>query len=140
MVWWLWMIVALVLGIVELMSTTFVLMWIAIAGVVTAVLSVFEPIMWIQVSAFAVVSAVLLAVTRPVVQRWKGKQTVPSPSERMVGKTGIVITVPADEQLGTVRVAGELWSATSDEELQVGSHVTVTKADSSVLVVRTAGK
>lgn len=135
MPWWVWLIIALVLGITEVLSTTFVLMWIAIGGVITAVMALFVPDLWLQTGIFAVASAALLVITRPSVRKWRGVQTIPTPADRMVGKIGLVVTAPQQEQLGTIRIQGELWSVSSNETLTRGMEVVVVKADSSVLVV-----
>ena len=67
----LWIGLAIVLGIIELMSTTFVIMWIAIAGVITGIIGFFIPNFLIQVIVFTLISIVLLLITRPLVKKFK---------------------------------------------------------------------
>ena len=53
--------------------------------------------------------------------------------EQLVGKIGEVRT-PFDP-VGSVYVAGELWSATADESIPVGAHVRVAGREGLTLVV-----
>lgn len=88
MPWWIWLIVAGVLGIIEVSTVTFVLLWIAIGAVVTAVFSPLISSAWGQLLLFAVVSLILYWATRPLVKKWKNKRKYVNPVESLVGKTG----------------------------------------------------
>lgn len=133
--WWLWLIVAVVLGIIEIATFTFVLLWIAIGGLITAVLAPMIPNVWVQLLLFAVVSLVLYWATRPLARKWKQQRTYLNPVESLVGKKAHVVTAANPGSLATVRVGGEVWSATSDEPLAAGAAVLILEANSTVLHV-----
>lgn len=133
--WWFWLIIAFVIGFVEVTTFTFVLLWIAIAAFLTAVLTVFVDNLWIQSLVFAIVSVVLLAVTRPVVRKWKQKRTYPDRLDTMIGHRGVVVTEALPGAFATVRVKGDLWSARSAHPLQEGQEILVVSASATILTV-----
>ena len=106
LVWWTWLIAAFVIGTVEVMTFTFVLLWIAIGAFLTALLTPFIPSVWVQMLIFATVSVVLLVVTRPLVRKWKQRRSLPSRMESMVGQRGVVVTEAKPGAFATVRVQG----------------------------------
>lgn len=135
MTWWLWLIVAGVLGIIEVATFTFVLLWIAIAGGITAVLSPIIPSVWGQLLLFAVVSLVLYWLTRPLARKWKQQRTYMNPVESLVGKQARVEKPARSGEMTTVRVGSEVWSATSSEDLLEGQTVVIVQSGSTVLQV-----
>lgn len=142
MPWWVWLVISVVLGIVELLSFTFVLLWLALAGLITAVLTAFTQNLMVQATVFVVMSAVLLAVTRPLARRWKKTKALPSRIDVLIGQTATVLTAPADTRYATVRVNGETWSAQSASEapLVVSQHVIIVGASATVLRVVPEGE
>lgn len=137
MAWWVWLIIALVLGIIELSSVTFVLLWVAVAALVTTVLTPVIHNVWSQLFVFAFSSIVLFMATRPLARKWRSSgKKYPDRLEAMESKTGIVVTGGGPDSLATVRIQGELWSAESEEELHEGDHVIVKSAHAAVLKVQ----
>jgi membrane protein implicated in regulation of membrane protease activity len=135
MAWWIWLIVALVLGIIEVSTFTFVLLWIAVAALITAILAPIVTNRWIEVVLFVVVSTVLLFLTRPLVRKWKQTTTYTSPFEKLPGKQGVVVTDSQPGAFATVRVEGDLWSAKSVHPLTAGQAVVVISSTATVLTV-----
>ncbi len=135
--WWIWLIVAFGIGIIELATVTFVLLWMAIAALVTAVLSLAITGVWAQFFIFAIISVGLYFATRPLAQRWRNKRRYPaSRMEGMVGERALVVKGAQPGRLATVRVNGELWSAQSTVSLEPGHWVVIVRAESSVLFVQ----
>lgn len=133
--WWVWLIIAIGLGIIEVSTITFVLLWIAIAGLITAILTPFISNVWIQLLIFAVISVVLYMVTRPLARKWRGQRKYTNQIEGMRRKQGVVVKGAKVGDLATVKVDGETWSAHCDVELFEGDQVVVTQAVSTVLSV-----
>nr|NNM91280.1 NfeD family protein [Bacilli bacterium] len=135
----LWIGLAIVLGIIELMSTTFVIMWIAIAGVITGIIGFFVPNFLIQVIVFTLISIVLLLITRPLVKKFKkrgGKFN--SHVDELVGEKGMIISRIAPAKTGMVRVGTDMWSARGqdpEDAMDVGEWVQVKEVHSSILIV-----
>jgi inner membrane protein len=135
MAWWIWLIVAFAIGIIEVTTLTFVLLWIAIGAFITALLTPFVASLWAQLLVFAVVSIVLLVATRPLVRKWKQKRTYPERTDSVIGQTGVVVSAGEPGAFAIVRVKGELWSARSEHPLESGQPVVVVAASSTVLTV-----
>ncbi|MCL6517831.1 NfeD family protein [Alicyclobacillus sp.] len=138
MAWWIWLVVAFAIGIVEVATFTFVLLWIAIGAFITAVLSPLIGSVWGQLLLFAIVSTVLLVATRPLVRRWRQRRTYPERRETMIHKRGVVVEEAQPGAFATVRVQGELWSARSDHPLRRGQAIVVRDATATVLTVEPA--
>jgi len=91
------------------------------------------------VLTWVVLVVAILLVALLILPRFRAKlgaQGVPSRTEALLGKTGIV-TETIDRNLGTgrVRIAGEDWAAQSESTLTIGSLVRVEGADGIVLRV-----
>jgi membrane protein implicated in regulation of membrane protease activity len=138
--WWIWVVIALVIGIVEVTTFTFVLLWIAIAGLITALLTPVVTNVWMQLLVFAIISTILFTVTRPLARRWKQNRTYERPNETIVGQIGYVVSEARLGTFATVRVQGDLWSAQASVGLQVGQQVIVESASSTVLTVAPTGE
>jgi len=135
MAWWIWLIIGLVLGIIELLNMTFVLLWIAVSAILTSLITWVGVPLWAQMGCFIIFSIALLVVTRPLARKWRLSKTYESHSQTMVDKTAIVIQDSVPGAFATVRVDGETWSARSTEPLKAGDKVRITDASTPVLVV-----
>lgn len=133
--WWIWLIIAFVIGIIEVSSVTFVLLWFAIAALVTAFFGLAIHNVWIQLLVFAVLGVALFLATRPLARKWKQKKSYPDRTETMVGLTGVVVTGEEPGAFATVRVQGDLWSARSNSRLVAGQKIIVRAASATVLTV-----
>jgi membrane protein implicated in regulation of membrane protease activity len=135
MPWWVWLIVAVVIGIIEVSTFTFVLLWIAIAALLTTFLTGIVPDIWLQLLIFAITSTILFIVTRPLARKWKGQKRYTNQIDSMTRQVGIVVKGAKVGELATIKVNGEAWSAHCSRELLEGQQVVVTEAASTVLKV-----
>jgi len=92
-----------------------------------------------RIATFAVVMIVSLVMLRSTLVGYLGGKGVPSRTEPLVGRQGIV-THPIDPVSGTgrVNVAGEDWAARSAAAIAVGTTIRVVGADGIVLEVTRA--
>lgn len=137
----LWLILALVAGIVEVLIPAFVFLFVAVAALLTAAVAWLAFSSTVQVVFFAAVSVLLLLLVRPVLASKRlAAKGVPSRTEALVGKLGHV-TEAIDPVRGTgrVNVAGEDWAARSPSPVSVGAQVLVDGSDGIVLLVTGSG-
>ena len=89
-----------------------------------------------QLGAFVVVMTASLVLLRSALLTRLGGKGVPSRTESLVGRAGIV-TDDIDPRIGTgrVNVAGEDWAARSTQAITAGTKIRVTGADGIVLEV-----
>ena len=113
-VWVLWVIGAVLLAILELMTQNLVAVWFiggCLAGVVTDLLGWN---VWLQFLAFVVVSALLVAGIRPFVSKYVVPKIIPTNTDTLIGKEAY-LTEAIDNLRGTgaLRIEGKEWSARS---------------------------
>lgn len=119
-VWLIWLILAVVLGIAEVLTLTAALGLLGAAALVTSVGAAAGLPVPIQLVVFVVASALGLVLIRPVVRKHLAPPSVHvfGPSAH-AGKTAKVVREIHGEN-GQVRIDGEEWSArTYDESLVI---------------------
>jgi membrane protein implicated in regulation of membrane protease activity len=109
--WIVWLIVAAVLGVAELLTTTLALGLIAVAAVVAAVVGAFDLSFALQLAAFAVAAGAGLVFVRPIALRHlKQPPQLRTGTAALVGRTAVVLEAVTDHS-GRVRIDGEEWSS-----------------------------
>jgi len=134
-----WLSLALIGAIVEVSIPHFGFAFVSAASVVAAVAAYFGLGIIVQIGLFVVVLAVSLIGLRSRLVGYLGGQGVPSRTDPLVGKQGVV-THDIDTTLGSgrVNVGGEDWAARAKEPIGVGVKVRVVGADGIVLEVTRA--
>ena len=136
-VWLLWILAAVVCGIIEVMSVSFVFLMFAIGALAAGVAAALGASVFVQVIVFAVVSLALLALLRPFLKGRIDRSGgyVGTNTDALIGKTAYV-TEAVGERHGRVQFSGGEWSArTEGEELAVGTQVSVDRIDGATAVV-----
>jgi membrane protein implicated in regulation of membrane protease activity len=136
-----WILIALALFGLEVLTLSFVAFYPALGALAAALAAVLGGSIGIQVIVFAVVTVVSLLLTRrPLLRMMKRMPNVPSNASNVVGRRAVVvIAVEAGPgQRGQVRVGTEHWSAKSENEQPIadGTTVEVARIDGVALVVR----
>jgi len=134
--WVVWLGVAAVLAVAELLSLDLVLLMFAVAAVVAAVIAPFSP-PWVTLIVFGVVSILLLAIIRPRFRaRLHAGPTLTVGHQNLVGRTAIV-DEPVSDYAGRVMIDGELWTARArpGEHFDVGAHLRVVSIEGATAFV-----
>jgi membrane protein implicated in regulation of membrane protease activity len=138
MSWILWLIVAAVLGVFELMTTTLALGIIAVAAVVAAGVGAFHLALPIQLAAFVAASAAGLAFVRPVAMRHiKQPPLLRTGPAALVGRSAVV-TEEVTGHSGRIKVGGEEWSSRAYDEtlvIPVGHKVDIMQIEGAFALV-----
>ena len=124
--WVLWLIVAGVLGVAELMTATLDLLLLAIAASAAAATAAIGLGMALQLLAFAVTAAAMITLVRPVARRHLTSHPVLRTGvAALVGREAIVLS-PVGREAGLVRIGGEQWTARSyDPDLLIPAGIIV---------------
>jgi membrane protein implicated in regulation of membrane protease activity len=125
-IWIIWLIVAAVLGVAEVMTATLAFGLIAVAALVGAGVGAAGGNVALQFGAFVVASAAGLGIVRPFALRHV-KQPPPlrTGTAALVGRSAYVLD-EITAHSGRVRIGGEEWSARPyDETLTIPAGVTV---------------
>ncbi len=127
--WLVWMIVAAVLGGVEMLSLTLVAGLLAVAAIAAAATAALGVGGAGQAAAFAITSGLSIAILLPALRRHRRSLTSRPRSgvAALVGQSAQVVE-PVDAQHGRVRIGGEVWSARAyvpEQVIPVGTVVDV---------------
>lgn len=123
---WIWMGVALAFLIIELTMPTMVFICFTAGSIAAGIYGQFYPeSYWIQGVIFAVVSVALI----PVMRRFAGRITKPSPQrsnvDRLIGEMAIVTQQIEPDLPGKIRFESEIWTAVAESAIAEGSRVKV---------------
>lgn len=143
--WWHWLVLALIVFGIEMMTGTFDLLMVSIAAVLTALFAAVVPTGWeTQFVVFAVVSIVLIVASRYVFPGLrKAAPEHPTLNKRMaslVGQRGEVTRDLAGGH-GQVKIGDTVWGAETAEgegPIAVGETVIVASTRANMAVVRKA--
>jgi len=138
MSWIVWLIVAAVLGVAELLTTTLAFGLIALAAVVAAVVGAFHLDLSLQLAAFVVAAGAGLVFVRPIaIRHIKQPPALRTGTAALVGRSAIVLE-EVSEHGGRVRIDGEEWSSRPYDEtlvIPVGTKVDVMHIKGATAVV-----
>jgi membrane protein implicated in regulation of membrane protease activity len=138
--WVIWLILAGILIVVEMLTLTFYLLWLAIGAVIAAVIDWFWPGYFVlELVVGCIVVIILTIFTGPITRRFHASKGFKDAVDELVGKQGIVLEAIAAEVPGIVKVGNETWSAVSHEQLLKGEVVRVVSRGSAVLQVEKWG-
>ena len=136
-----WLVIAVVMGVTEACTVQLVSVWFAIGSAAACITSLFTDQIYIQVIVFVVVTAIALAVTRPLVKRLKRKRPEATNADRYIGKSAVVVeAIDNDHAKGLVKVDNEKWTARSvdGQLIEPGDRVVVTAIEGVKLIVTKA--
>ena len=136
--WIVWLIVAAVLGVAELLTTTLAFGLIAVAAVAAAVVGAFHLSFALQLVAFAVTAGAGLGFVRPIaIKHIKQPPALRTGVAALVGRSGIVLE-EVTEHSGRVRIDGEEWSSRPYDEslvIPVGTKVDIMQIKGATALV-----
>jgi membrane protein implicated in regulation of membrane protease activity len=136
--WIIWLIVAAVLGVAELMTATLSLGIIAIAAGAAAVVGAFGLSVPIQLAAFVVAVGAGFGFLRPIAMRHiKQPPLLRTGTAALVGRSAVVVQ-EVTGQSGRVRIGGEEWSSRAYDEtlvIPVGARVDVMQIEGVTALV-----
>jgi membrane protein implicated in regulation of membrane protease activity len=136
--WIVWLIVAAVLGVAELLTTTLAFGLLAIAAVAAAVVGAFHLSFALQLAAFAVTAGAGLGFVRPIaIKHVKQPPALRTGAAAVVGRSAIVLE-EVTEHSGRVRIDGEEWSSRPYDEtliIPVGTKVDVMQIKGATVLV-----
>ena len=136
--WSLWLIAAGIFFIAEIATTGFLIFWLGIGALIAMITSFITDSIIIQTIAFVASSCILIPLTKPLADKFIGKESVLTNSYSVINKHGIVtIDINPIEAVGQVKVNGEIWSAKTEDGtiLTKGTEIEVIKIDGVKLVV-----
>ena len=140
-----WLAVAIVLLVVEIITLGLTTIWFAGGALVACIAAALQADFLVQVILFLVVSVVLLFFTRPVAIRYMNKNRTKTNSESLVGKEAVVLQeINNLKASGQVQLNGIEWTARAEnmeDVIEKGAIVCIKKIEGVKLIVtRKEGK
>lgn len=112
-----WLIAAAAFVLLEILTMGLTTIWFAVGALVGAVMAALGLSLWVQILAFAVVSAIVLLFTRPLARKYLNNRTVRTNAESLIGCVCMVTqTIDNLRAEGQVTVKGQVWTARSTSE------------------------
>ena len=135
-----WLVAAAVFVVIEIMTMGLTTIWFAGGALVGAVMAAVSLPLWSQIIAFAVISVILLILTRPWALKYVNSRTNKTNVDSLIGQTGLV-TQDIDNlnAKGQVKVRGQIWTARSisDEvKLHEGQKVSIESISGVKVIVK----
>ena len=131
--WLLWLIASGVFFVFEIVTVGFLTFWLGIGALLAMLTSFITDNLIIQTAVFVVSSVLLILLTKPFVNKYINKKTIPTNAYTLIGKTGIVTKdINTTKGTGLVKIGSEVWSAKSEDD-------TIIPEDSEVEILRLEG-
>jgi len=136
--WAIWLSLAFLLGIAEIMSLDLVLIMLAVGALAGAGIAVIAPsLWWLQILVASGISIMMLLLLRPtLLAKVRNMPGYRSSSAKMVGSSGVA-TSQIDKAGGEIKVDGQSWSArpySSDLVIEQGTEIEVYEIDGVIAV------
>ena len=136
-----WLALIVVFIVLEAATVNLVSVWFiggAVAGLVCAILGAGT---LLQVMVFILVSALMLALLRPVLKKYLRVKPTKTIADRLLGQEALV-TEKIDnlQETGAIRINGVLWTAKSLEDAQIptGTRVIIRRIEGAKVYVEPA--
>ena len=137
--WYIWLILAGVFLIGEVMTAGFLIFWLSIGSLIAMIVSFFTDSIIIQTSVFVISSVILIFATKPFVKKFAKVETVLTNAKSIIGKKGIVtVDIDSIKSTGQVKIDGEIWSAIGEDETDIpkGAEIEVLEIKGVKVIVR----
>ena len=136
-----WLIALVIFALAEAATVSLVSIWFAAGALAALVVSLFTDNLFVQCAVFLAVSALCMALVRPLAQ----KRFSPLPHQRttnldrLIGTEAVVTeTIDNLAATGQVKASGQIWTARTetDEPVPVGTVVTVLRIEGVKMIVQ----
>lgn len=127
-----WLFLLVVFLAAEAATVSMVSLWFAVSALVALLVALLGGPGWLQGTLFLVISAVLLALLRPLVKRYVTPRITATNVDSVIGSTGLVTTaIDNVSAVGQVKLGAMEWTArsTSGQPIPVGTRVRVDKIE-----------
>lgn len=138
--WQVWLIIAGLFLILEMVTMGFLVFWFAVGALVAMLASLFIENLVAQSVIFLIVSTLLIFATKPLVNKLMPKESfVKTNAYSVEGKVGkVTIDIEPVEGKGQIKVGSEVWSAKSFDDTYIpkDSEVVVEKIEGVKAIVK----
>lgn len=107
-----WMAVTVLLSVIEAVTANLVTVWFAVGAFGAVIAAAAGATASVQVAVFVLLSAISLALTRPIMKRVTKKTGEATNADKAIGEICVVLEdINNDLNAGSVSCLGKIWSA-----------------------------
>ena len=120
------------------MTAGFLIFWLGIGSLIAMAVSFVTDNIIIQTTVFLISSVILILATKPLVKKFAKVETTKTNAFSLIDKKGIVTKdISSINSTGQVKVEGELWSATGENDIEIpkGTEVKIKEIKGVKLIV-----
>ena len=136
-----WLVALIMLAAAEAATVGLVCIWFAGGALVALIAAGVGAPLWLQITLFLIVSAVLIALLRPMVRKIILPRKTATNADRHLGKTALVTEeINNLHETGAVKLDGVIWTARAkdDQVIPVGTVIRVLDIQGVKVVVEAA--
>ncbi|MBO9128097.1 NfeD family protein [Bacillus sp. 165] len=131
-----WIVLGIIVIIAEMMTGTFVLLWIGIAGIIAGLSMYVVDNIWVSFVVFILSAFLLWLSTKSVAKTFYTKPDVRNGVYALIGKEIVVSSVSSeDAKMGTCKVHGDEWNIQGNRPLQEKEKMIVVRVEGATLYV-----
>ena len=135
---WVWIALAVIFGVVEAATAQIVTIWFAAGSIGALIANVAGADTTVQLIVFVTVSILTLIIARPYLKKFTKTEMQRTNADMYIGESAIVLEEINNTQgSGQVKVRGSVWTARSQNNavIPVGENVHVEKIEGVKLIV-----
>lgn len=136
-----WLAAFIVFAIGEAVTVGLVSVWFAVGALAALFATALGAGLWLQITVFLGVSALALALFKPLSSKFLKPRVSATNADRVIGSAALVTeTIDNTQAKGQVKVNGQVWSARSAQDIVIpaGSDVKVLRIEGVKVIVETA--
>lgn len=132
-----WTIVIVLTIVIEAETAELVSCWFSVGAFISLILALFGIDIYIQIIIFAISSALLVAITRPIMKKFTKKEEIPTNADRVIGMVALVTKEISSLEKGEVKVNYQHWTAINKKgkSFKENDKVVVVDIDGNKLIV-----
>ena len=134
-----WLVIAILSLILEMGSPgLFYFLSLAIGGLLSAIISLYDDSLMTQCGAFLIGSIIAMLILKLGIGSWKKTSTIYATNiYALEGKRGIVLEQVQPQNIGLIKIEGQSWSAKTAQEktIPVGKTVQVISCSGAYVLV-----
>lgn len=136
-----WLAAFIVFAIGEAVTVGLVSVWFAVGALAALFATALGAGLWLQITVFLGVSALALALFKPLSSKFLKPRVSATNADRVIGSAALVTeTIDNTQAKGQVKVNGQVWSARSAQNIVIpaGTDVKVLRIEGVKVIVETA--
>lgn len=132
---WVWLGIFIGALLFEFATADMVSIWFSLGAIPSYIVALLGGNPILQIVLFFVITAVLLYFTRPVVLKYFKTNEIKTNVDSVIGQKALCVERISEDVIGEVKLKTQIWSAVSNETIEVNEHVRILDVEGVKLIV-----